>query len=112
MKYLKRITFLASLSLFFTACGGGTRHLPESQGGYYYSGIYFGKHFSATLKEGVEDGCDTSKGNYTKNHTRFNNDEDYNTGWFLGRKRCISLLEIEEDNENNKELSSPKYEEE
>ncbi|OQX49578.1 MAG: hypothetical protein B5M46_04995 [Epsilonproteobacteria bacterium 4484_20] len=96
MKYLKSITFLATSTLLFTACGG-TRHVPESRGGFYYSGVYFGKNFSETLKEGVEDGCETSKGHYKKNHTLFNNDTDYNTGWFLGRSRCIPLLEIEED---------------
>jgi len=90
-------TALLSISiLFFTACGG-VRHVPESKGGFYYSGIYFGKNFSPTLKRGVEDGCETSKGYYTKNHTLFKNDTDYNTGWFLGRSRCIPLLEIEED---------------
>jgi len=98
MKYLKSIILLATSAVLFTACGESTRHVPESQGGFYYSGIYFGKNFSQTLKEGVEDGCETSKGYYKKNHTLFNTDTDYNTGWFLGRSRCIPLLEVEEDN--------------
>ena len=98
MTYLKSIAFLATSALLLTACGDGTRHVPESKGGFYYSGIYFGKNFSETLKEGVRDGCETSKAHYTKNHTLFNNDTDYNTGWFLGRSRCIPLLEIEEEN--------------
>ena len=89
--------FSASI-LLFTACGG-VRHVPESQGGFYYSGIYFGKNFSPTLKEGVADGCETSKGHYTKNHTLFNNDTDYNNGWFLGRSRCIPLFKVDEDEE-------------
>jgi len=97
MKYLKSITLLAGSAVLFTACGGGTRHVPESQGGFYYSSIYFGKNFSQTLKEGVEDGCDTSKGHYRKNHTLFNTDTDYNTGWFLGRSRCIPLFKVEEE---------------
>ncbi|OQX50184.1 MAG: hypothetical protein B5M46_01305 [Epsilonproteobacteria bacterium 4484_20] len=96
MKYLKPTIFLTGSLLLFTACGG-VHKLPEDQGGFYYSGIYFGKNFSQTLKEGVEDGCDTSKGHYKKNHTLFNTDTDYNTGWFLGRNRCIPLLEVEED---------------
>jgi len=75
MKYLKSMTLSTTALLLFTACGG-VRHVPESKGGFYYSGIYFGKNFSQTLKEGVEDGCDTSKGHYTKNHTLFNNDRD------------------------------------
>ncbi|AKF24497.1 hypothetical protein YH65_03165 [Sulfurovum lithotrophicum] len=96
MKYLKSMTLSTTALLLLTACGS-VRHVPESKGGFYYSGIYFGKNFSQTLKEGVEDGCDTSKGHYTKNHTLFNNDRDYNTGWFLGRSRCIPLFKVEED---------------
>ena len=97
MTYLKSITFLASSALLFTACGKGTPHVPESKGGFYYSGIYFGKNFSETLKEGVRDGCETSKGHYKKKHEFFNSDTDYNTGWFLGRSRCIPLFKVEED---------------
>jgi len=96
MKYLKSMTLGITALLLLTACGG-VHHMPESQGGFYYSGIYFGKNFSQTLKEGVEDGCKTSKGHYTKNHTLFNNDTDYNTGWFLGRNRCIPLFKIDKD---------------
>jgi len=100
MKYLKSITLLTTSTVVFTACSGTTEQMPESQGGFYYSGIYFGKNFSPTLKEGVEDGCETSKGEYTKNHTLFNIDSDYNTGWFLGRSRCIPLFKVEEDNKS------------
>jgi len=98
MKILKTTTIsvLSSSILLLTACGG-VHHTPKKQGGYYYSNIYFGKNFSPTLKEGVQDGCETSKGYYTKNHILFNNDRDYNTGWFLGRRRCISLLKLEEN---------------
>ena len=89
------IALLSASMILFTACGG-VHHVPESKGGFYYSGIYFGKNFSLTLKKGVEDGCKTSKGYYTKNHVLFNNDIDYNTGWFLGRSRCIPLFKTEE----------------
>jgi len=95
MKYLKSIIFFSGPLLLFTACGG-VHKVPKDRGGFYYSGIYFGKNFSQTLKEGVADGCETSKGHYKKNHILFNIDKDYNTGWFLGRSRCISLLEVDE----------------
>jgi len=86
------------LSLFLLpACNGNRQAVPESEGGFYYNGIYFGKHFSPSLKNGVEDGCTTSTGYYKKNHMLFNTDTDYNTGWFLGRSRCIPLLKIEEN---------------
>ena len=45
------------------------------------------------------DGCITAKGTYKKSHTLFNNDQEYNDGWFLGRNRCKHLLVIEEENE-------------
>jgi len=96
MNYLKFFTLLILFTLLLTGCGGGIHHTPEIKGGFYYSGIYFGKNFSQALKDGVKDGCKTSKGYYTKNHTLFNSDTDYNTGWFLGRSRCIPLFKTEE----------------
>ncbi|SFV66746.1 hypothetical protein MNB_SV-10-863 [hydrothermal vent metagenome] len=98
MKYLKPVMLLAVSSLLFTACGG-PHHVPQSQGGFYYDGIYFGKNFSETFKEGIEDGCKTAQAHYTKNHTLFQIDKDYNDGWFLGRSRCIPLFKVEEDGE-------------
>jgi len=90
--------------LLLTACNDTRQEESNTPSRFYYSGIYFGKHFSPTLKEGVKDGCETSKGEYTKNHIRFNTDTDYHTGWFLGRRRCIPLFKPEEENksiENN-----------
>ncbi len=83
--------------LYLTGCGSSK--VPESKGGYYHSGIYFGKNFSDTLKKGTEDGCTTAKGNYKKSHRLFNNDKDYNDGWFLGRNRCKHLLVLNEESE-------------
>ena len=79
--------------LYLTGCGSSK--VPESRGGYYHSGIYFGKNFSENLKKGTEDGCTTAKGDYKKSHVLFNNDKDYNDGWFLGRNRCKHLLELD-----------------
>ncbi len=98
MTYPKSLVLLTGSLLLFNACGG-IRHVPESQGGFYYSGIYFGKNFSETLKEGTRDGCKTAKGHYTKNHMLFKSDKDYNDGWFLGRSRCIPLFHPEENTE-------------
>jgi len=80
--------------LYLTGCGSSK--VSESKGGYYHSGIYFGKDFSDNLKKGTEDGCITAKGDYKKSHTLFNNDKDYENGWFLGRNRCKHLLVIDE----------------
>ncbi|MBL0722102.1 MAG: hypothetical protein JJV88_05925 [Sulfurovum sp.] len=37
---------------------------------------------------GTEDGCETAKGNYTKDHSKFRVDLDYHEGWFNGRQKC------------------------
>jgi hypothetical protein len=37
---------------------------------------------------GEKDGCATAKGTYTKDSTLFQNDPDYEKGWFSGRQYC------------------------
>ncbi len=91
---MSTIILLASL-LLHNGCTPSKE--PVHKGGYYHSNIYFGKNFSDNFKQGIEDGCTTSKGNYTKAHTLFNNDKDYNDGWFLGRNRCKHLLVLDEE---------------
>ncbi len=91
-KTIKIILLIGSLS-FFTACA--PRNVPVNEGGYYYSRIFFGIHFPPDYKKGIQDGCDTAKGEYTKSHTLFKNNKNYNTGWFLGRNRCHGLLVVD-----------------
>ncbi len=86
---------IASTLFYFTGCSHNNE--PVHQDGYYHSGIYFGKDLPASYQQGITDGCTTSKGRYTKSHTRFNNDQNYNHGWFLGRNRCRHLLVIEDE---------------
>lgn len=43
---------------------------------------------SPNFISGAEDGCETAKGDYSKNHEAFNNDIDYHEGWFAGRGYC------------------------
>ncbi len=82
-------------SLTFSGCqSNGSSRYKE---GYVYHGIYFGKGLSPHAKQGIRDGCETSRGVYTKSHTLFNDDNDYYNGWFTGRNRCRGLLQIEED---------------
>ena len=89
------IFVISSLVFFFTGCRQQTE--PISKGGYYHNGIYFAKNFSANYQQGIADGCTTAKGAYRKSHTLFNNDQNYNDGWFLGRNRCKHLLVIEDE---------------
>ena len=46
------------------------------------------ENMSDSFKKGMEDGCSTAKGEYTKISDLFNSDEDYKNGWFAGRSRC------------------------
>ena len=94
MKYISTIILTSSLFLYN---GCTPSKVPMSEGGYSHSGIYFGKNFSDIFKQGIEDGCTTSKGNYKKSHRLFNNIKDYHDGWFLGRNRCKHLLVLDKE---------------
>ena len=88
--------FIAGTTLLMLqSCG--TSKATSSQGGFYHSGIYFGKYFSPDYQQGIVDGCKTSKGYYTKSHKLFMHNGDYYRGWFLGRNRCKHLLKINEN---------------
>jgi hypothetical protein len=93
----KTISLLVISSSFFYFTGCSPKNKPVYDTGYYHSGIYFGKNFSANYQQGIADGCITAKCEYRKSHTLFNNDQSYNDGWFLGRNRCRHLLVIEDD---------------
>jgi len=99
---IKRSTssLLILVTTLFTLQNCASSKVPTSQGGFYHSDIYFGKHFPEHYKEGIIDGCSTAKGNYAKSHKQFNNSSDYNNGWFLGRRRCRHLLIVEENKED------------
>ncbi|HIQ27952.1 MAG TPA: hypothetical protein EYH42_05585 [Sulfurovum sp.] len=98
MKYrytIKKIIFLITSLFLSNACT--PNQLSQQQGGFSHSGIYFGSHFPDIYKKGIKDGCTTSKGTYKKSHSLFQNNKDYEDGWFLGRNRCRDLLVIDEE---------------
>ncbi|MEN8727700.1 MAG: hypothetical protein ABF276_07040 [Sulfurovum sp.] len=97
MLHRKSISLLVIVTTLFYLTGCSSKKESVHQSGYYHSGIYFGKNFSANYQQGIADGCSTSKGVYTKSHTLFNNDKYYNDGWFLGRNKCRHLLVIEDE---------------
>ena len=72
MKRIISISLFATASLLFTACTSSEILAPESP----------------SFKLGVQDGCATATGTYTKSSDSFNNDTDYAEGWFSGRKKC------------------------
>lgn len=43
---------------------------------------------SPSFLQGQHDGCETAKGEYTKNSDLFRSDEEYQNGWFYGRQQC------------------------
>jgi len=91
MIYAKTILLTGAIFLL-NACA--SNELPANKGGYYYSGIYFGAHFSAAYKRGIRDGCTTAKGKYKKSHWFFNNKKEYVDGWFAGRNMCRGQLKV------------------
>ncbi len=97
MFHRKSISLLILGNTLFYLTGCSSEKLPLLKNGYYHSGIYFGKNLSANYQQGIYDGCTTAKGVYQKSHTLFNNSQDYNNGWFLGRNRCKHLLVIENE---------------
>ena len=92
---LRYAPFLLAALLLLPACQSGSG--PKYKDGYTSRGIYFGRNFSPAYKHGIRDGCETSRGVYTKSHRLFNDNNDYYNGWFLGRHKCIDLLKIDED---------------
>jgi len=93
----RKISLLLFGSTLFICISCSSTRVPVNQGGFVYSGIYFGKNFNPDYKQGIVDGCITAKGKYKKSHRLFNINNDYNKGWFLGRKRCRNLLKIDEN---------------
>ncbi len=43
---------------------------------------------SPSFKSGSKDGCSTAKGTYIKDGASFNNNKEYQNGWYFGRKNC------------------------
>lgn len=94
-KIIRSTLIIGTLLLMFQSCGSSK--VSSSQGGFYHSGIYFGKYFPPSYQQGIVDGCKTAKGYYSKSHKLFRHNRDYNNGWFLGRNRCKHLLKINEN---------------
>jgi hypothetical protein len=84
MKYIMTILLGFGLS----ACtSSGVNNLKNGPA-YVHNGINFGHGRNANFKKGVQDACRTSEGHYTKDHTLFNNNISYKSGWEDGRLQC------------------------
>ena len=87
MQYTKNfiITTAMVTGLLLSACTSSSMTLEDD---YVYQGINFGSDRDANFKNGVQDACRTADGDYTKDHTKFNNNESYRIGWEDGRLKC------------------------
>lgn len=72
MKILVKLSLVSTSLLLTNACTSSTPTVPDTP----------------SFKQGNHDGCTTAKGEYSKNSHLFNNDADYQNGWFYGRKHC------------------------
>ena len=91
MKKECELKYIGSVLVIGFVCIGCTSSGVNSIGNgteYMYNGINFGYDRDASFKYGVQDGCKTATGAYTKNHELFNNDESYKFGWGEGRIKC------------------------
>ena len=77
-------------TLFFTGCGKAPNldGVSASSGDFVYRNHNFGSNRDTEYRKGVKDGCRTSDGDYTKNHTLFDAENDYRVGWEHGRMHC------------------------
>ena len=74
---------LLSASLLFNACGSSSQNAAPQP----YRALDLNNK-SESFKQGAHDGCVTAAEKYKKNHEAFNNDFDYNEGWWAGRRNC------------------------
>ncbi len=73
MKKATLLTCITSLVFLVSGCGSTTAAPIIKSPNYHL---------------GEQDGCATAKGTYSKDSTLFQNDSDYEKGWFAGRRNC------------------------
>ncbi|MCF6207665.1 MAG: hypothetical protein L3J47_12390 [Sulfurovum sp.] len=91
---VKHMTLLGTVAWGLSGCvGSAPGTVPSGYGSdsgkdFIYNGHNFGPERDAEYRAGVEDGCKTSNGDYTKNHTAYQTNESYHVGWDHGRLHC------------------------
>ena len=70
-------------SILFSACGNSSK----SDAPQPYRPLNLDRK-SESFKQGAHDGCVTAAETYKKDHEAFNNDFEYNEGWWAGRRNC------------------------
>jgi hypothetical protein len=79
------ISIAIATGLLLSSCASSP---SVHQNDYVYQGINFGADRNTDFKKGVQDACRTAGGDYTKDHSKFNNNASYKTGWEDGRLQC------------------------
>jgi len=74
MKKVVTLSLIALSAMFFSACSSSSGINMDAQ--------------TPSFQNGAQAGCDTAKGEYTKDHHAFKTDMEYQNGWFYGRKHC------------------------
>jgi len=81
----------ALLASGLAGCASSAPHCTPSsvrKGYFCYGGINFGKVEDPLYKQGIRDGCQTGKGNFSKDYRLSRNSELYRQGWIRGRTLC------------------------
>jgi len=94
IKILKSILLMTSLILL-TACGSSKHKGPKPHKPLDFTGA------SESFISGANDGCETASEKYKKDHEAFNNNFEYNEGWWEGRHNCETLSKLHESLEDS-----------
>jgi len=94
-KTLKAILFIISFILL-TACGSSKKRGPQPYQPYKPLDL---RGQSESFISGANDGCETAYEKYKKDHEAFNNDFEYNEGWWTGRRNCEARAKFYDDEE-------------
>ena len=82
------LSLLAVAMISLLGCVGSESSVAPNRDNFIYRGHDFGPDRDMAFQQGVMDGCKTSDGDYTKNHTAYETDESYHIGWEDGRLHC------------------------
>jgi len=85
-----KVTLLLTSFILLTACSSSKKSIPQP----YKSLDLRGQ--SESFIAGANDGCETASETYKKDHEAFNNDFEYNEGWWIGRHNCESRAKFHE----------------
>ena len=86
-----QLLFATTMVFLFSGCVSSESSVAPRSNDYIYRGHDFGPDRDAAYRKGVQDGCKTSDGDYTKDHLQYKTNESYHMGWEHGRLHCKGL---------------------